>query len=108
MPLTGVVTMPKTPGNKIKLEALLEFLRGSPAKEFTLTWECQMSKQIVGFRVERFKDANYPLSLEVIAPKIPYLPFFSYSLTDGDVRELITICKLELDTKWQKQVTFSS
>ena len=110
MPFAGVITLPKTPGNRIKLEAFLQFLCETNVKgESKLLWECPISKQLVGLRVEKHNDKHFPLILEVIAPKVPSLPFFSHALTPDDVRELISVCKVELDTKWEgKHVTFYS
>jgi hypothetical protein len=117
MPFAAVITLPKTSGNKTKLENFLQFLRDSTSVkgEYKLLWECPFSKQFIGIRAEKHNDDKFPMSLEIIAPKILYLPFFSHSLTPDDVRELISVCKLELDTKWdsvegttKKQVTFSS
>ncbi len=105
MPIVGVLTLPATPGNKIKLEAFLQFLR-SEKGEHKIIWECPASKQMVGLHAKTYDDPKYPMSLEIIAPKIHCLPFLSYALIPDDVKELISICKLELDTKW-KQVTFS-
>ena len=103
--------MPATSGNKIKLESFLHFLREEGGKgEHTLLWECPISKQLVGLRAEKHDDGRYPMSLEVMAPKIPSLPFFCHARTPDDVRELISVCKLELDTKWdmRKQETLYS
>lgn len=110
MPFAAVITMPATSGNKTKLEGFLHFLRSEGTKgECTLLWECPISKQLVGLRAEKHDDPLFPMSLEVIAPKIPSLPFFSHALTPDDVKELISVCKVELDTKWEgKQVTFYS
>jgi hypothetical protein len=112
MPFAAVITMPATPGNRTKLEAFLQFLRDSTSVkgECRLLWECPLSKQLVGLRAEKHDDVRFPMSLEVMAPKIPSLPFFCHALTPDDVRELISVCKVELDTKWdmKKQVTFYS
>jgi hypothetical protein len=113
MPIAGVLTLPPTPGNKIKLENFLAFLRSDSKKgEHTIVWECPASKQLVGLHARKFdEDTKYPMSIEIIAPKIFYLPFLSHALTPDDVRELISICKVELDTKWYREpkiVTFSS
>lgn len=110
MPFAAVITMPATPGNKIKLEEFLRFLRSEGTKgESKLLWECPISKQLVGLRAEKHDDKHFPLSLEVMVPKIPSLPFFCHALTPDDVKELISVCKVELDTKWEgKHVTFYS
>jgi len=109
MPFAAVLTIPTTAGNHVKLKGLIAFLEGTTTGEYTFLWECAVSKQLVGIRVERFADSSiFPMSLEVIAPKIPCLPFFCHHLTSDDVQELITVCKLELTRKWEKHVTFSS
>ena len=109
MPFAAVLTMPATAGNHVKLNGLLAFLEGTDPGEYKFLWECAVSKQLVGIRVERFGDMKlFPMSLEVIAPKIPCLPFFCHHLTSDDVQELINVCKLELTRKWEKHVTFYS
>ena len=100
MPLTGVLTLPFTPGNKIKLEAFLQYLQNEKGEHMIL-WECPLSKQQVGLHVKTYEDPKYPITLEILSPKLFYLPFLSFALTPDDVKELITICKLELDTKWE-------
>lgn len=109
MPIAGVLSLPSLPGNKIKLEQFIQFLQSGKG-DHKILWECPASKQLVGLHVHTYDDSKYPMSLEIIAPKIFYLPFISHALTPDDVRELISICKVELDTRWEKEkhVTFSS
>lgn len=92
--------LPNLPGTAVRLRETLAFLKDPRhLGSHTFTWECPISKQLVGFTVSRKPGDYYRdtiLFLTVIAPNIPSLPQAQYTLSSTDVTQLISALDTEL------------
>ena len=102
------INIPQNAGNLSGIKGMLEFLEHDHClgvSEFS--WQCSISKQMVGLRVERTERSKeqyyrepYPLTLTIIAPKIVGFPEVTYPLTPDNAKDLISALSLELRKKW--------
>jgi len=99
--------IPPLEGNKIKLAALLDFLKNPYALgTHTFLWECPISKTLTGIRMVRserngdYYREPYPLTMELLAPHVPSLPSIVCDLDSANLKELISSLMLELSKKW--------
>lgn len=97
-------TIPNLPGNKVKIQQAIVFLKDPQAMgPHEFLWECPMSRQQVGFRLQRYDRLPgmyyrepYPLAITLVAPKIYSFPDITYPLTQSDVKEIISALESEL------------
>lgn len=97
-------TLPGLVGARIKAQHAIDFLQDSQAMgPHECLWECPYSKQLVGFRLQRYDRLPgtyyrepYPLSITLIAPKIYSFPDVTYPLTQSDVKEIISALEAEV------------
>lgn len=104
MQLKCKFTIPDLPSNKIRIQECIDFLKNPQAMgPHEFLWECRLSRQLVGFRLQRYDRLPgmyyrepYPLAITLVAPKIYAFPDITHPLTQSDVKEIISALEAEL------------
>lgn len=104
MQLKCKFTIPSLPGNKIRIQDSIDFLKDAQAMgPHEFLWECPYTRQMVGFRLQRYGRLPgmyyrepYPLAITIVAPKIYSFPDITYPLTQSDIKEIISALETEL------------